>query len=146
MVPIICFEELLAHHTKTAPRPKKRTHESSSISRALLHDCADLYNSSITVTLYPVVDTRIIDQTCQFAARAFADGTTNRLPGPLAARPDYYTTGDDSIGDVNTTTTQAVPTEIRNGIVRYDLNADDVPTDDENGVPRDPRATISRHG
>ena len=108
--------------------------------------CADWYNSSITVTLFPVFDTRIIDQTCQFTSRAFADGTTNRLPGLLAARSDYYTTGDDIIGDDNTTTTQAVHTEIRNGIVRYYLNANDVPTDDENGVPRDPRATISRHG
>ena len=144
MVPIICSEELLAQQAKAASRPKKRTHEPSSRSRTLLRDLADLYSPSRTFTFNPVVYTHIIDQTYKVTARARAGGTPSQLPGPLAARPDHDTTGDDIICDHNTTTTQAVQSEIGNGTVRYNLNANVLPTDRENDMPRDFRAALSR--
>ena len=145
MVPIICIEELLVQQTKAVSRPTKRTHEPSSSSTTLLQDLADLYDSSRTATLDPVVYTHIIDQTYKVTARACAGGTPSQLPGPLDARPDYNTTGDDTICDNNTTTTQAVQIEIGNGTVRCYLNANDFPTDYENDMPHDLGAAISRH-
>ena len=122
MVPMTCFEELLVQRSKAASRPN-RANEPSSSSRALFQDRTDLRDSSRAVTFDPVVDTHIIDQ----------------------PHNDNNTTGDDAVGDDNTTTTQAVQTEIADGAVRYDLNANDISTDDENDRPRERRATISRH-
>ena len=109
-----CFEELLVQQSKATSHPK-RTHEPSSSSRALFQDRTGLRNSSRAVTFDPVFDTHIINQ----------------------PHNDYNTTGDDIVGDDNTTTTQAIQTEIADGAVRYDLNANDVSTDDENDMPRD---------
>ena len=135
----------MAQQTKAVSRPTKRTHEPSSGSTTSLQDLADLYGSSRTATLYPVVYTHIIDQTYKVTARVCAGSTPSQRPGPLAARPDHDTIGDDIICDDNTTTTQAVQIEIGNGTVRYHLNANDFPTDYENDMPHDLGAAISRH-